>query len=97
MMTLVLQPTIDQWTTEELEQHIEAVRARRMVCAMEYAHSQELKFEAEKDKLHRKLKQHYEMLGKELEKSERAVEACERRVLLIEQLKQEAGIIEDYE
>lgn len=96
-MPLVLQRTIEEMTTEELEQRLETIRARRIVAAMEYAAGQDLKLEYEADKIRRKLKGHYEMLGKELERCDRAIFALENRVAAIEQLKQEAGLIEDYD
>lgn len=95
-MALVLQPTIAELTTEELERRIESVRARRMVAAMEYAAGQQLKLETERDKVHRRLKAHYEMLAKELDRCDRAIFALENRVAAIEMLRQEAGLLEDY-
>ena len=95
-MNLVLQPEISEMTTEELERRIEAVRARRIVCAIEYAEGQELKLEVEIDKAHRKLRGHYEMLEKELVRCEQAIHRCEERVAQIEQLRQEIGLLEDY-
>lgn len=83
-------------TTEELEKHIETARARRIVAAVEYAVGQELKLEHEIDKVHRKLKAQYEMLGKELERCDRAIFALENRVAAIEMLRQEAGLLESY-
>ena len=96
-MALVLQRTIAEMTTEELEQRLEMIRARRIVAAMEYAAGQDLKLEYEVDKIRRKLKGHYDMLGKELERCDRAIFALENRVAAIEQLRQEAGLIEDYD
>jgi hypothetical protein len=95
--SLILQPTIADMTTEELERRIEQVRARRIVCAMEYVAGQNLKLEIEQDKMQRKLKGHYEMLAKELDACERAVYRCEERVVQIEQLRQELGLLEEYE
>lgn len=95
-MPLVLQRTIAEMTTEELEQRLEMIRARRIVAAMEYAAGQDLKLEHEQDKIRRKLKAHYEMLGKELERCDRAIFALERRVEAIEQMRQEIGLLEDY-
>jgi len=83
-------------TTEELERHIEYVRARRIVVAMEYIEGQKLKIEHEVDKAKRKLKAHYEMLEKELERLDRAIFTCETRVRAIEQLRQEIEFDIDY-
>ena len=94
--TLVLQPTVAEMTTEELERHIEYVRARRIVVAMEYIEGQKLKIEHEVDKAKRKLKAHYEMLEKELERLDRAIFTCETRVRAIEQLRQEIEFDIDY-
>jgi acyl-coenzyme A synthetase/AMP-(fatty) acid ligase len=91
-MKLVLQPTIGDMTTEELERRIEAVRARRIVCALEYVAGEQMRLEEEADKAQRKLKAHYEMLGKELDRCDRAIHACEQRVVQIELLRQEIGI-----
>lgn len=94
--TLVLQPTVAEMTTEELERHIEYVRARRIVVAMEYIEGQKLKVEHEVDKAKRKLKAHYEMLEKELDRLDRAIFTCETRVRAIEQLRQEIEFDIDY-
>lgn len=95
-MALVLQRTLADYTTEELERHIEAVRARRIVAVMEYVAGQKLKLDAEHDKVHRKLKAHYEMLGKELERCDRVIYALDQRVAAIEMLRQEVGLMKTY-
>ena len=95
-VALVLQPTLDDMTEDELEQRIEQVRARRIVAAMTYIEGQHLKHEAELDKAERKMVAHYEMLGKEFERPDKAIVACERRVKAITILKQEVGVMEDY-
>ncbi|SRR5258705_13104619 len=97
MATLVLQPTLEEMTVEELEAHIEGVRARRIVCAMEFVAGESLKLENERDKARRKLQEHYLMLAKELDRCERAIYRCEERVVSIQQLKDEIGVIDDYE
>lgn len=96
MSTLVLQPTLEDMSTEELEQRIEAARARRIVAAVEYQAGQELKLETEIDKTHRKLKQHYTMLEKEIDRMDRCIYALEVRVQAIEMLRQELGLLEEY-
>jgi hypothetical protein len=95
-MALVLQPTLEEMTTEELERRLEGIRARRIVAAMEYVAGQNLKLENERDKVQRKLKGHYEMLAKELDRCDRAIWTCEQRVAAIELLRQEMGLMEDY-
>lgn len=97
MPELVLQLTLEEMTIEELEQHLEGVRARRIVAAMEYVAGEAIKLEVEKDKAHRKLKEHYVMLAKELDRCERAIYKCEERVVAIQVLKDEIGVMEDYE
>ena len=94
--TLVLQPTVAEMSTEELERHIEYVRARRIVVAMEYIEGQKLKLEHEIDKARRKLQGHYEMLEKELDRLDRAIGVCEARVQAIELLRQEIDFDADY-
>lgn len=96
MTELVLQPTIAEMSTKELEQRIEAARARRIVAAMEYVAGQSLKLETERNYLHQKLKHQYAMLEKELERMERCLYALDQRVMTIETLRQEAGLLEDY-
>jgi len=95
-VALVLQPTLDDMTEEQLEQRIEQVRARRIVAAMEFIEGEQLKHEALLDKTERKLMAQYEMLGKELDRLDRAIEVCEARVRAIVILRQEVGLIEDY-
>lgn len=95
-MALVLQRTIEEMTTEELEQRLEMIRARRIVAAMEYVAGQNLKLELEHDKVRRKLKGHYEMLAKELDRCDRAIFALEQRIAAVEQLRQEIGLSEDF-
>ena len=93
---LVLQPTIAEMTTEQLEAHLEYVRARRIVAAMEYIEGRHLKYDALADKVRRKLSGQYEMLEKELERLDRALDITERRVEAIEVLRQEYGLLTEY-
>jgi hypothetical protein len=92
---LVLQPEIDEIPIPELESRIAAIRERRIVAAIEYAASKSMQLEIDKDMVHRKLKAQYEMLGKELERCERAIYACDERLVKITMLKDEAGLLED--
>ena len=94
---LVLQPTLTDLTSEELYEYIERARARRIVGAMEYIAGVKAKNTIVIDKISRRLKSHYEMLGKELDACERAINKVEARTRLIDELKTQAGVIMDYE
>lgn len=94
---LVLQPELSQLSIPELEDRIAAIRERRIVAAIEYAAGQKMQLEIDKDQVHRKLKAQYEMLGKELERGERLLFALEERLVKITILKDEAGLLEEYQ
>lgn len=94
-MPLVLQPSLDEHSRQEIEDHVAAVQARRMVAAIEYHKGITDKIDAESDKIFRKLKQQYEMLGKELERLDKADEAIQKRMQAIAILQQEAGVLSD--
>lgn len=96
-MGLELKPSIDSVSREELEAHIEAVRARRLSAAIEYQQGVDTKYRHEQDKLQRKLNGEYKMLGRELEQFDRIDGKLQYRLQRIEQLKHEVGLIEDLE
>jgi hypothetical protein len=65
-MPLVLAPSFDDHTREEVEAHLEQVRLRRLAGAMEYHQSKMLRLERESGTLSNKLARNYEALGKAL-------------------------------
>ena len=65
-MALVLAPSFDDKTREEVEAHLEQVRLRRLAGAMEYHQSKLLRLEKESGTLSGKLARNYEQLGKAL-------------------------------
>lgn len=94
-MGLVLQPELREKTREEIEAHLDVVRARRMVAAIEYQAGRDAKLAHESDKMQRKVKGAYEMLGKELSALDRALWRVEQRLIQVEGFRQELGVIED--
>jgi hypothetical protein len=94
-MPLVLAESYDDKTREQIEGHVAAVQARRMVAAMEYHAGVRQKLNHESDKVRRKMERQYEMLGKELERLEAAEIKVLDRIETLEALKQELGLITD--
>jgi hypothetical protein len=94
-MPLVLQPELLSKSRDEIESHLEEIRARRMVAAIEYNAGKEAKLAHESDKLQRKVKGECEMLGKEIMALDRALWKVEQRLIRVEGLRQELGVIGD--
>jgi len=83
-MPLVLAPSFDDHTREEVEAHLETVRLRRIAGAMEYQQSRMLRLEREQGSLSNKLARNYDQLGKallridsDIEKVEQYLNACQ--------------------
>ena len=94
-MPLILKPTIKDFDRAALEARIEEVRARRMLLAFDYHESQKLNMSQEADKAVRKFKEHSEMLGKEINRLDRALEAVEKRCQKMSELQQEHSLLQD--
>lgn len=94
-MPLVLKPTIKDFNRAELEARIEQVRARRMLLAFDYHASQKIEYEQEMDKVVRKFREHGDMLGKELERLDRALDAVDKRAFKMAELQAEHGLLQD--
>jgi predicted RNase H-like nuclease (RuvC/YqgF family) len=94
-MPLITKPTIKDFSRAELEARIEQVRARRMMLAFDYHASQKIDVEQQADKTVRKFKEHGDMLGKELQRLDRALDAVENRVAKMSELQQEHGLLQD--
>lgn len=93
--SLILQPALSDSTREEVEAHIEAVRARRMVATIEYHSLKNAKLIDKSAKIKARLDAQAEMLRKEILASERADQKIQDRLIAIEQLKQEMGVLDD--
>lgn len=92
---LVLYPSIDALTREQLEQHLETVRAKRMVAAIEYTQGQNAKLERAATVIERRLRAQYDMLAKEIGAVDKACEKMDKRLNTIEALKSELGLARD--
>jgi len=92
---LYTKPTIKEFSRAELESRIEQIRIRRMSLAFDYHASQQIDLEQQMDKTVRKFKEHGDMLGKELERLDRALDAVEKRVSKMSELQQEHGLLQD--
>lgn len=91
-MPLVLAPSYDDHTREQIEAHLEQVRARRMVAAIEYHNGVNTKLSHESEAIQRKMAKEYEMLGKELENLEKYECKVFDRMTKLDSLRQELGM-----
>lgn len=94
-MALVLAPSFDDHTREQIEVHIAQVQARRMAAAVEYHTGKDAKLAHESDKVQRRIAQKYEMMHKELLALDKAMEKVENRLAELTHLQNELGLISD--
>lgn len=94
-MPLVLAPSFDDHTREQVEQHLEIVRIRRLAAAMEYQQAKQTKLEAEGNSIANKLERNWEQLGKTLARLDRELEKAEEYVAKCTMLKTELGLVQD--
>lgn len=92
-MPLILRPSYDDLTRQEIEEHLEGVRSRRMVAAMEFNEGQTAKLEHESEVIQRRIKQQYELLGKDITRADTLDEKIQERLAKIETLRQELGFV----
>ena len=94
-MPLILQPALPDQTRAEVEAHLEAVRARRMVAAIAYHEGKNAKYRNESDRIQRQMKSQYEQLGKEIAALDKNIEKVETRVAKITAMDTNLGIVND--
>ena len=94
-MPLHLQPDLAAMTREEVEAHLEQVRARRMVAAVTYFEGKNAKYQREGEKIKKKMLGKNEMLGKAIETLDRAIERVEKYLAEITSLDNELGLVND--
>ncbi len=94
-MPLVLAPSFDEHTREQIEAHIAEVQARRMVAAVEYHHGQRDKLVKETDKISARISRYYELLGKEIVQMDRLIEKIEERMQMLTALNNNRALVGD--
>jgi putative alpha-1,2-mannosidase len=94
-MPLVLAPSFDDHTREQVEAHIDQVRLRRIAGALEYQQSRMLKLENYDHQITDKLARTYEKLGKSLMRLDRELEKVEEYTQTCQMLMTEVGLTHD--
>lgn len=94
-MPLVLSPSFDDQTREQIESHVSEVQARRMLATMEYHAGKNAKLSHESDKIQGRIRKQYDLLGKEINALEKAELKVIDRLAGLEHLKNELGLTMD--
>jgi hypothetical protein len=98
MPKLVLMPTLDNLSRDEVEAYIETVRAKRMVATLEFFQTKNRKVELRQSKIGQRIQGKLDMLEKEIDRLEAAENKVSTRLAEIEQLKHEFDATgEEYE
>ena len=98
MPKLVLMPTLDDLSRDEVEAYIETVRAKRMVATLEFFQTKNRKVELRQSKIGQRIQGKLDMLEKEIDRLEVAENKVSTRLAEIEQLKHEFDATgEEYE
>jgi hypothetical protein len=98
MPKLVLMPTLDNLSRDEVEAYIETVRAKRMVATLEFFQTKNRKVELKQSKIGQRIQGKLDMLEKEIDRLEAAENKVSARLAEIEQLKHEFDTTgEEYE
>lgn len=82
-------------TREEYEEYLEGVRARRLVAAIEYENSKQLRLDQEADVIQRKLAKATEALGAQIARMEKLDELIRGTLIKVETYRSELGFIEE--
>ena len=91
-MPLVLAPSFDDHTREEVEAHLEQVRLRRLAGALEYQQGKLLRLERDNNMVTNKLIRAYEQMGKALIRLDKDLEKIEGYLQLCQMLRTEADL-----
>jgi adenine specific DNA methylase Mod len=94
-MPLILSPSFDEQTREQIESYISAVQARRMFAAIEYHQGKAEKLDSEAGKLEARIARQYDMLKKEIDRMEKAEQAVTDRLQNILNIRNELGLVVD--
>jgi uncharacterized membrane protein YccC len=88
-------PTVDQLPRMDIELHVQAARSRRLVAVIEYQTGENLKLERQANTTAIRLQKEYAMLHKEIGKLDAATDRVDARLVRIDNLKNQLGLVED--
>ena len=94
-MPLILQPTYDGASRDEIERHLLVVRARRMNAVATYYAGVNAKTTHMIVKFQQRLAREYQLLAKDFDKMNKLEEALEKRLNTLEQLAHERDSARD--
>jgi uncharacterized protein YecT (DUF1311 family) len=94
-MGLILTPSFDDQTRQQIEDYLSIVRSRRMSAALEYHQGQAIKLQHETEKVQGKFNRAYETLARRLAAAEKAEEALNDALSKCEMLRGELGLLAD--
>ena len=92
---LVLQPSIHDYSREQIEEFIDTVRAKRMTAAIQYHADAAAKIGHESEKIQRRYTAKIEKLAKAINACEAAEAKIEDCLAELDVLKQELGLLTD--
>lgn len=95
-MGLVLQPSLDEHTRDEIIAHVEQVRARRMLAALVHAQGVMEKNAEKMSVIERKLQMQFDGLRREIETLDRMDAKIAQRLSKIAELQHEHAMIVAY-
>jgi hypothetical protein len=91
-MPLILAPSFDDHTREEVEAHLDQVRLRRIASALEYQQGKLLRLEKDNNSVTNKLIRNYEQLGKTLARLDKDIVLAEKYLEACTMLRSEADL-----
>ena len=94
-MPLILAPSFDDHTREEVEAHLEQVRLRRIAPVLEYQQGKLLKLEGEGNDVENKLIRAYSQLGRAIIKLDNELDRVEKYAQLCQTLMTEVDLVHD--
>lgn len=94
-MPLVLAPSFNSATREEVEEHLEWVRDVRLAAAIEFQQGREAKLEKEGNLAAHRLASMYSQLGKALSRLDREILKVEDYLAKCEMLSDELSLVKD--
>jgi hypothetical protein len=92
---LILAPSFDDHTREQVEAFLDMVRIRRVAAAIEYQQGKMNKLRGEEGTLENRLTRAYDQLGKSLERIDKELYRCDELLNKCEMLKGEMGLVHD--